>query len=235
VLATVLWYLFVGPVVAVGAQSTDGVPDPGEDLFGVLCSSCHGTDGGGTDRGPSLVGVGAASADFVLATGRMPAAGVGVQPPRNPHSIGVDERAALVAFVAGLGGGPAVPEVDVAAGDVVAGGVAFRENCAACHQAAGAGAALEGGRAAPSLAVTAPTQIVEAMVIGPGAMPRFGALSDQDRVDIAAYVGAVTGDPDPGGVGLGRIGPVAEGFLAWAGGAAALIALTGWVAGRRHG
>ena len=46
----------------------------GRQLFLTGCVSCHGADGVGTDLGPTLIGVGAASADFQLSTGRMPAA-----------------------------------------------------------------------------------------------------------------------------------------------------------------
>ena len=47
----------------------------GKDLFIADCATCHGVAAQGTSRGPSLVGVGAASVDFQVGTGRMPLAG----------------------------------------------------------------------------------------------------------------------------------------------------------------
>ena len=44
----------------------------GRQLYLVHCSSCHGVDAQGVAKSPSLVGAGAASADFYLRTGRMP-------------------------------------------------------------------------------------------------------------------------------------------------------------------
>src|SRR5437764_61336 len=41
-------------------------------IFLADCAICHGADGRGTNRGPTLVGVGRASLDYYLTTGRMP-------------------------------------------------------------------------------------------------------------------------------------------------------------------
>ena len=46
--------------------------DEGRKLFLANCASCHGTNGEGAIGGPSLIGVGAASVDFQVGTGRMP-------------------------------------------------------------------------------------------------------------------------------------------------------------------
>lgn len=51
---------------------TSGQVDEGERLFVANCATCHGMNAEGTDDGPSLVGVGAASVDFQVGTGRMP-------------------------------------------------------------------------------------------------------------------------------------------------------------------
>ncbi len=45
----------------------------GRELFSQTCSSCHGANAEGTRTAPSLIGVGAASVDFQVGTGRMPA------------------------------------------------------------------------------------------------------------------------------------------------------------------
>ena len=55
----------------------------GRALFVEGCSSCHGFDARGVaGQGPSLVGAGAAAADFYLSTGRMPLDAPGRQPLR---------------------------------------------------------------------------------------------------------------------------------------------------------
>ncbi|MEZ5215186.1 MAG: cytochrome c [Ilumatobacteraceae bacterium] len=155
--------------------------------------------------------------------------GAGVQPSRNPHQLSAADQAAVVAFVASLGPGPAIPDADLVGAQVAQGGLLFRENCAACHQAGGAGAVLSAGRSAPSLAQTPPTQILEAMIVGPGAMPVFSGLDESDRLDVAAYVRSLGTGGDPGGASLGRVGPVAEGLAVWAAGLAPLVAATWWV------
>jgi ubiquinol-cytochrome c reductase cytochrome c subunit len=68
-------------------------------------------------------------------------------------------------------------------------------------------------------------QIAEAIRAGPGVMPKYGpdVLSDRDLDDVARYVTVLqrqTGEAQrastsAGGVPLGFIGPVAEGFVAW--------------------
>src|SRR6202035_4461560 len=47
---------------------------PGQTLFELNCSSCHGVDATGTDRAPNLQGLGPATVDFWVSTGRMPLA-----------------------------------------------------------------------------------------------------------------------------------------------------------------
>ena len=118
----------------------------------------------------------------------MPMAEPNVQANRGPVQFSEEEIVALVAYAGAFGDGPAVPDIDIAAGNVGAGGEIYRLNCAACHTASLAGAAIGGGRAAPSLMESTPTEIGEAILIGPGAMPVFGELSDQDRNDVAAYI-----------------------------------------------
>ena len=80
----------VGGIYAVASGSTQAEAtspsasttqiEEGRELFLEGCSTCHGlnADGAfqpdGTVAGPSLIGVGAASVDFQVATGRMPLA-----------------------------------------------------------------------------------------------------------------------------------------------------------------
>jgi ubiquinol-cytochrome c reductase cytochrome c subunit len=68
---------------------------------------------------------------------------------------------------------------------------------------------------APSLRDIPAFQVVEAIRTGPGNMPRFtGNLSDNQVDDIVKYVTTEIQHPEnPGGFGLGGLGPVAEGFV----------------------
>jgi ubiquinol-cytochrome c reductase cytochrome c subunit len=193
--------------------------------------SCHLPGGVGGEKGPALIGAGAASAHFYLTSGRMPLA-TEDQAERKPPAYAPDEIAALVAYVASLGEGPEIPDVDLAAADLQEGGELYRLNCAACHQAAGAGGALSYGNNAPSLGPATPVQIVEAMLIGPGQMPVFEQLSPGDRDAIARYVLALDEVPDPGGLSLGRVGPIPEGFVAIIIGTGATLLVALWI-GRR--
>src|SRR5687768_6278483 len=63
----------------------------GRELFVTGCASCHGAGGSGTDQGPTLVGVGAASADFQLTTGRMPDTDPDREPVSKPPAYEPDE------------------------------------------------------------------------------------------------------------------------------------------------
>jgi ubiquinol-cytochrome c reductase cytochrome c subunit len=224
------------------AVPRQGSPSPdlvahGKELYLTGCSSCHGADGAGTKQAPTLIGVGAASADFYLTTGRMPAAqGEPYQPPRKEPAYSRDQIDALVAYVASLGDGPAIPQVDVAGADLAHGGVLYRANCASCHQSAGAGGALSYGRSAPELKEATPTQVEEAMRIGPGEMPVFNAMTidDQDANDIAAYVKYLHDPDDRGGAALGGNGPVPEGAVALIAGLGGIVAISVWIVGRRR-
>jgi ubiquinol-cytochrome c reductase cytochrome c subunit len=230
--------VFVASYAAGQTPGTnDGADDPelvaaGRALYQTGCSSCHGEDAKGSDEVPSLIGVGAAAADFQLRTGRMPLPVIGEQAVRKPPAYSDAEIKALVAYVASLGPGPAIPTVDVATADIVNGGDLFRANCAACHNAAGVGGALSYGHHAPSLLSATPTEVVEAMRTGPGQMPVFGedTFTDAQATDIAAYVTGALQHPDNrGGFPLGSTGPVPEGFVAWTVGIVVIGAALRWI------
>jgi ubiquinol-cytochrome c reductase cytochrome c subunit len=221
---------------AIAAQSPDLVTR-GRELYLTGCSSCHGGDGTGTSRGPGVIGAGAASASFYLTTGRMPAAqGTGYQPSRKEPAYPPADIDALVAYVASLGGGPPIPDVNVATADLARGGVLFRANCAACHQSAGAGGALSYGNAAPPLRAATPQQVVEAMRVGPGEMPVFNdrTISDQNADDVAAYVQFLRDPGNRGGLPLGGTGPVPEGLVALVGGLGGVVAISIWIVWTRR-
>lgn len=216
------------PAPAVtAASSAPRDPDRGSMLYLQSCASCHGQQGEGSQRGPSLVGVGAASVDFQLGTGRMPPTGERYQPEHRKPAFSAQEINALVRHVTTFGGGgPPVPQVG--AGDVRAGRELFIANCAACHSATGFGGALTNGRIAPPLDRATPTQVAEAIRVGPGLMPAFPdtVLDERDVNAIAAYVDVLQndrGELDRGGVSLWRIGPIPEGIVAWVLGLALIV------------
>lgn len=204
-----------GYVVDPGALDDPEVIAAGRDLFATGCVSCHGADGRGL-VGPDIRGAGAAGAHFWISTGRMPMANDRGQADRKEPAYDRSQIEALVAYVATLGPGPAIPRIDPDLGSVQEGGELFRLNCAACHQAAGAGGALSYGRNAPTLLPATAVQIAEAIRIGPGQMPVFapGQLSDEEVQSIVTYVRYLQRADNPGGFSLGRIGPIPEGFVA---------------------
>jgi quinol---cytochrome-c reductase cytochrome c subunit len=212
----------------------------GRELYETGCSSCHGADGqgvveeGGGERGPSLESSGEAAAYYYLSTGRMPLANSEDQPERKEPAYGPEEIKALVAYVGTLGTGPEVPDVDPAAGDLALGGELFRANCQACHGASGGGGALSYGRAAPRLTSATPRQIASAVRVGPGEMPVFGPdVIDPDELNgLVRYVRYLADPEDPGGLPIGRTGPIPEGFVAWLIGMVALLGLVAWIGTR---
>ena len=60
-------------------------------------------------------------------------------------------------------------------------------------------------------------------------MPTFGAMTDQDLDDLAAYVEQLQEEDTTGPTSLGGVGPVAEGLVAWTLGLGAIVALTRWI------
>lgn len=211
VLGQVVWSFRPQPSVALTDEERLGLA-----LYEANCATCHGPGGGGTDDGPSLAGFGPAAVDFVLRTGRMPLADPTSQPVRREPLFTEEEIRALVAYVETIQpGGTPIPDVDPARGSLVEGQRVFLANCAACHGAGAGGDSVGGGRIAPSLYPASALEIAEALRYGPGTMPRFGPenLSQEDLDSIARYLLFLQAEPDPGGLGLGRVGAVAEGFV----------------------
>jgi ubiquinol-cytochrome c reductase cytochrome c subunit len=211
--------------------------NPGAALFASNCSSCHGPEALGTTRAPNLQGLGSGTVDFWVSTGRMPLANSSVQATRKPPRFNRLQTLEIAAWVQSLtpGVGVAVPVVNTAKADLEAGGTLFTLNCAACHTITGAGDALMDGAYAPSLHLATPTQIVEAIRSGPGNMPHFseGNITNTEARDIASYVHTVIQHPsDPGGVGLGGIGPVGEGFVGLLVGVGLLMLICFWIGER---
>jgi ubiquinol-cytochrome c reductase cytochrome c subunit len=169
--------------------------------------------------------------DFVLRTGRMPAATSVGHPRRGQPAFDDQDRQALVAYVASLGQGPSIPNVVTQGADVANGRNLYVANCAACHGPAGGGGAVGGGFVAPALSQADPTTIGEAILSGPGPMPRF-SFDEKSLNDIAGYVTYLNGAPNPGGATAPEVGPVTEGFIS----AIALVAtllVARWIAVRQ--
>lgn len=216
----------------------------GKGLFAVGCASCHGLNGEGQAtgvvQGPPLAGVGAASVEFQVGTGRMPMARPEAQAPVKPNRYSEEEVAALAAYVASLGPGPAIPspaDYDpsrVSEADIARGGELFRTNCSACHNFEGAGGALPGGKYAPSLYGVSNRHLYEAMVIGPQQMPVFSdeVMRPEDKRAIIAYLDELHKRPTQGGLALGGLGPVSEGLWAWILGLGSLMFFAIWIAAK---
>jgi ubiquinol-cytochrome c reductase cytochrome c subunit len=211
----------------------------GKDLFDATCSSCHGLDAQGTTQAPSLIGAGAAAVDFQMSTGRMPAKEVGAQEDEKPVTFSAQQIYEIADYVASLGGGPAIPDaqqVSTAGANTALGEELFSANCAQCHGFAGAGGALTYGKFAPPLTAATATQIYEAMLTGPEAMPVFsdGAVSPSAKRDIIAYITDTKVEPNPGGFSLGRTGPVTEGLVIFLGGMGFLVIIALWITAKRR-
>lgn len=236
------------------AEPTTVTPAAAKQTYLRDCATCHGSDARGTSVAPSLQGVGRAAVNFWVSTGRMPLVRNG-RPPRspqgqappgqyvadptaqvrrNPPSYPPAMIAALVDYVASIApGGPDIPSVDINNADLAAGGEIYRLQCAACHAWSGVGGALY-QRAAPSLGPATPTQIAEAVRIGPGQMPKFGssAVPPTQLDDLVGYVRYLDRPQNRGGAPLWYVGPVAEGAVAIVFGLGLLLLLIRWIGTR---
>jgi len=228
-----------GAQLAAVAGAADQVTgSAGEVLYTASCAACHGVGGVGTSNGPALTASGAAAADFMLRTGRMPLPEPGQIVRRSQPVFDDAQITALVAYVASLGAGPTIPPVQVdSSTDIAAGRAAYVATCAACHGAGASGDAVGGGAEAPPLLGTAPTQVGEAIRIGPGPMPAFDRrqVSDAQLSQIAAYLQFLRHEAAPGGQTVGGVGPVAEGYVGWLVYLVAIVGVARWIEGRRHG
>jgi ubiquinol-cytochrome c reductase cytochrome c subunit len=201
----------------------------GSELFAANCASCHGIDGRGVSpsnpvhgagdiegAGPDLTSAGAQAADFYLRTGRMPISHPGEEPERQRPFFSEREIGALTRYVASLGQGPPIPQPQPSSGNVSRGMELFTEHCAGCHQIVGEGGYVTNARV-PVLQHASATQIAEAVRIGPYLMPSFphSQINDRQLNSIIAYIETTKHPDDRGGLGIGHIGPVPEGIVAW--------------------
>ncbi|MFC5179008.1 cytochrome c [Nocardioides taihuensis] len=242
-------YAAFAPASAEEQTSDTELVAQGRELFLVGCAFCHGQNGEGVETngdneqlGPSLVGVGAAAVDFQVGTGRMPMAQPGQQAQAKKVVYTDEEIAALAAYVASLGPGPAIPDSSQYSTEgmtdaerqaaISRGGQIFLTNCTACHNFQGSGGAMPRGGYAPNIRNTEPRHIYEAMLTGPQSMDNFsdGNLPPDAKRDVIAYIESLNESPEYGGYGLGGLGPVPEGIAAWVVGIGVLVGVAVWIA-----
>jgi ubiquinol-cytochrome c reductase cytochrome c subunit len=231
-----------GTLYESGLPKTQRTPVPadsallaerGAALYGLHCASCHGANLQGTPGVPPLLTAGGAAVDFYLTTGRMPLANksadqapfasanlivaAGTEAYHMPALLSADQTAAINAYISGRGTSTTpIPIVRLDATKLSAGRKIFEDNCQACHGAAAQGATAGYQWTALPLQPSTPTQIGEAVRIGPGVMPRFtpAQLSDDDIDAVATYVRyLVTTDQNYGGTVMWYLGPTAEGAV----------------------
>jgi ubiquinol-cytochrome c reductase cytochrome c subunit len=228
-----------GGAQAQGPSSSSDIA-AGETLFNETCATCHGFGGvGHPGIAPSLIGAGAAAVDFQMSTGRMPAKEDFAENERKPTLFTQQEIYEIADYIESLGGGPTIPDaqqVSTSGADTALGEELFSANCAQCHNAGLSGGALTYGKDAPPLTQATATQIYEAMLTGPEAMPVFsdGAISPQAKRDIIAYILETRSEPNPGGLTLGRMGPVTEGLVIFLGGMGFLVLIAMWITAKRR-
>ncbi|GAA5184051.1 cytochrome c [Rugosimonospora acidiphila] len=232
-----LYAAFAPNVQAEDTTTLSGAAQQGQSLYNTSCITCHGRNGQGVpNRGPSLVGVGSAAVEFQVTTGRMPLNQQQSEADRKKPVFSDDQARDIGAYIEAMGGGPQLPNgTDLhSGGDIADGGELFRVNCSSCHAFGMGGGALSSGKYAPSLNDATDRQIYAAMLTGPENMPVFGnnQLSPQEKEDIIAYIDHQTNDQDPGGFGLGRLGPVPEALVIFLVGIVALVFATLWIAGK---
>jgi ubiquinol-cytochrome c reductase cytochrome c subunit len=169
----------------------------------------------------------------------MPLAEPTAEPERKPAKFDRTEVLEIVRYVTSLApsfDNPGIPVgLDISHANVAVGFSLFALNCAPCHTITGAGDALADGIQAPPLHGVTKTMVWEAVRTGPGNMPRFGpgTLSSAQVDDIVGYVVKNIQHPvSPGGLSLGGVGPVAEGFVGLFVGVGACLLAALWVGDR---
>lgn len=221
-----LWLVLPVLLAAVAPPSSSR----GAQIYATACSSCHGAQQWGGADAPSLHGVGMASLDFQLTTGRMPAAApwleVEQRDERSGQALPLADVRALEAYLAPVvQGGPALPVV-TAGGNLEHGRSLYELNCQACHAVGGNGGDLGGIDWAPSLHRASISVVADAIRAGPDQMPRFGPhqLDQRDLNDVASFVMQMQ-NPPAAPPPFRSTGPVPEGAVGYLG----VIALVAFV------
>jgi ubiquinol-cytochrome c reductase cytochrome c subunit len=211
--------------LAAAQEPAAGTAAGGAAIFSQRCSHCHGDRGQGiasavTIAGPSLQAehdLGNVISAIESGPSHMPAFS---------RVLTSEQIRAVARYVISD-----LAVIPLAQGNIGEGGKIFRTNCAACHRTAVRGGVLAfAGRNAPQLTDKSRALIAGAIRWGPGTMPAFppAVLSDEQLASTVEYVRFVQHPPNPGGVSLKEVGPVAEGWLA-AVATLLVIAITGWI------
>jgi ubiquinol-cytochrome c reductase cytochrome c subunit len=242
-LAGGVYTAFTPGALAEDSRPLSAAAQEGKALFDNSCITCHGQDAQGVEgRGPSLIGVGAASVEFQVGTGRMPMTRQEAQAEEKPPQFDEAQTDQLAQYIQELGGGPQLPsgelveDIEAKPDALAAGGELFRINCTSCHGFGGGGGALSSGKYAPSLHDATPEEIYAAMLSGPQNMPVFGdnELTPDEKREIITYISVqLQQDKDPGGLfNLGRYGPTTEGLAIFVVGITILVFAALWIAGK---
>lgn len=219
-------------------EEEPGLVSRGAELYGEHCATCHGVDGRGTrdvpividDASPALI-------DFLIRTGRMPLPHPDARMQRRDPTIDDDQRQAIVAYFRTFAvDEPEVPDPSPELGDVAHGRELYETHCIACHSPFGSGIAISQRDIAPALGPADPVEIAAAVRTGPGVMPVFSeeVLDDSDLDSTIAYLLFLRDRPQPGGLQLGRSGPVTDGYLAWFVGLGLMLVMAYFVGERRE-
>jgi ubiquinol-cytochrome c reductase cytochrome c subunit len=241
----VLFWTLPAPAQTKPVRTDRASIQAGETLYNLHCSACHGVGGVGA-KGPPLLNVGPAAVDFFLSTGRMPLSSPNQEPVAGPPFFNEDQIANIVAYINYVDilhgtPGPGIPDVTPPCEaqtpncpTLSEGNTLFLLNCAQCHDASGAGGMLSHGYVVPSLRQATPTQVAEAIRVGPRPMPNFGPgqFTNQQVSAIADYVRYMSTSPDPGGLGIAHFGPVPEGFVAVIFGLGLLLLISRFIGNR---
>jgi ubiquinol-cytochrome c reductase cytochrome c subunit len=225
-------------LTALQSQTTKGQIAYGYQLFAEHCSFCHGTKAdGSTGIAPNLRGLGPGTIELWLSTGWMPLKTPSAQPENKPPDFSASQIRDVAMWVASLhpGGTPFAPSLNLKTADDSNGFSLFTLNCAPCHTITGAGDALADGYHAPPLHGVTEAQIWEAVRSGPQNMPQFSDnnITPSQLDNIIKYVtGKIERPEDPGGLALGGVGPVAEGFVGLFAGVGACLLAAYWVGDR---
>jgi ubiquinol-cytochrome c reductase cytochrome c subunit len=72
------------------------------------------------------------------------------------------------------------------------------------------------------------------MITGPQSMPIFSdkTLTPESKAAIIRYIQELNKSENPGGMDLGRLGPVTEGLVLWVVGLGVLIIFAVWIGAR---
>ncbi|GGQ52694.1 cytochrome bc1 complex diheme cytochrome c subunit [Couchioplanes azureus] len=242
-LAGGVYTAFTPGAFAEDTRQLSAAAQEGKALYDNSCISCHGRNAEGVEgRGPSLVGVGSASVEFQVGTGRMPMTRQEGQAEQKTPQFTESQTKQLGQYIQELGGGPQIPkgslveDIEENPEALAEGGKLFRINCTSCHSYGGAGGALSSGKFAPGLSDATAEEIYAAMLTGPQNMPVFGdnEITPEQKREIITYITQqLQEDKDPGGVfNLGRYGPVTEGLAIFLVGITVLVFAALWIAGK---